>query len=252
MFPLAGELIPNRSSFVSGSQFISSLGKIKGSQRDTAILHEFLSGNIPDFLKNFKPLTITFGSNSITYLVMSDYLSIGNEADYLRMPMSAEVGQTIADKYDCSLPTRKMVNDIYSNADIKLPAKPWGEPYTGMDNNDRYPIQNEKINKQLAGLDPTKLIAGHAKDIILSQKLYPNNPKKRVCIYGWMMSNGQVIQGLNASSHELSYQDYSQLIRLISNDVIVNGNLMRLQDVFASPSLCSLVSDEGVLKFTRY
>ncbi len=253
MFSPSGELIPNRSSFLLGSQFIASQMNVKGQAREAAVLHELLAGNIPDFLRNFKPLTITEGSNSITYLVMSDYLSIGNEGDYIRMPMQAKTAQIVADKYDCSLPTRKMVNDIFSHAEIKVPAKPWGPPYSDMDNSARYPVQNEKINKQLIGLDKTALLAGHFKDIVLTNKLAPNNPNKKVAIYGWMMAGAsKPIQDLNTSSHNVDYTDYSQCIRLISNDVIVNGNLMRLQDVFQNSKYCSLVSDEGILKFMKY
>lgn len=108
--------------------------------------------------------------------------------------------------------------------------------------------------KQLTdlNLDPHALTSGHKKDVVITNRLYPNNPNKRVAIYGWIQSNGQPIQGLNPVSHEDTYEDYSHGIRMISNDVIVNGNPMRMQDVFSDAKLWMLVSDEGPLTFQRY
>ncbi len=70
------------------------------------------SGNIPDFLRNFKAINI----KNLTYLSMSDYLSIGNNNDYVRIPMSPLMAQKIADKYDCTMPTKFMVETIHNQA----------------------------------------------------------------------------------------------------------------------------------------
>lgn len=252
--PSAHALIPARdSSAVTGSAFIQANMNLGGPTREANILKEFMSGNIPDFLRKFVPITITLGNDSITYLVMSDILSIGNDADYIRMPMNPHTAQTIADKYDCTLPTKKMVDDIWANAVYKLEPLPWGPPYDAdMLASHRVLTQNQKIQAQLVDKDITKLISGHKKDVILDNALSPHNPNKRVCIYGWIQANGKAIQGVNPVSHEDTYEDYSHGIRMIANDVIVNGNVMRMQDVFSDPKLAGLVSSEGVLTFTRY
>ncbi|CAB4196570.1 hypothetical protein UFOVP1290_90 [uncultured Caudovirales phage] len=39
---------------------------------------------------------------------------------------------------------------------------------------------------------------------------------------------------------------------MIANDIIVNGNMMRIQDVFKDTKLSALLSDEGILNFTSY
>lgn len=241
-----GNIIPVKSSFISGSDFISSLisSNIRGELREQLVEKELISGNIPNFLRNFKPITVTNNKNTLTYLVMSDYLSIGDDENYIRMPMAAKTAKIIAEKYDCSLPTKKMVIDIYNSAAIKLAAKPWGPPYSNMDDNKRYLVQNNKINEQLDGLDATNLIAGHAKDIILDKRLITSNNK--VGIFGWFKSDGTFIQDTNVSSHSIDYTDYSQLTRLVVNDVILDGKLMRLSDIFLNKEYCSLITDQGV------
>lgn len=247
-------LIPNKpNNSCSGSQFIKNNMNLVGPQRESNILNEFLLGNIPDFLRNFTAITVTYKNNTITYLTMNDYLSIGNNNDYVRMPMNPLTAQKIADKYDCSLPTRKIVNDIWKNSINKVQPLPWGPPYDkSMMDTSRIYIHNNRIQQQLLNKDYSALLSGHKKDVVLSNKLSPNNPNKRVCIYGWIQLNGSAIQNLNPISHEDTYADYSHGIRLIANDVIVNNNIMRLLDVFSDPILSNLVSDEGPLTFTRY
>lgn len=247
-------LIPNRqSNAVTGSEFIQANMNVSLVDRESNVLKEFLAGNVPNFLRSFIPVNVTIGNDSITYMVTNDYLSIGSDNDYVRMPMDPLTAQKIADQYDCTLPTKKMVVDIWKNSKYKLEPLPWGPPYDhSMMNTDRIKIHNQRIQDQLIGNDITKLISGHKKDVVLSNKISPNNPNKRVVIFGWIQQNGQPIQGLNYWSHEDTYKDYSHGVRLIANDVMVNNKPMRIQDVFGDAKLASLISDEGILTFLRY
>src|SRR5579863_9624176 len=98
--PSPNALIPARDvNAVSGSQFIQDNMNNSIVEREANILKELLAGNIPDFLRNFKPVTVTEGNDSITYLVMSDVLSIGDDSDYLRIPCNALTSQAACDKY---------------------------------------------------------------------------------------------------------------------------------------------------------
>jgi hypothetical protein len=247
-------LIPHRDpGACTGSAFIENNINLNGAAREQNILDEFMHGNIPDFLRNFVPVTVHGGNDSLTYLVMPDYLCIGSNDDYVRMPMNPHTAQAIADQYDCTLPTRKMVNDIWKVSVNKLTPKPWGPPYDAdMEKTYRIGIHNSTIQVQLSGKDNAALTSGHKKDVCLTNSLYPNNPIKRVAIYGWIQSNGIAIQGLNPVSHDDHYADYSHGIRLCSNDVIFNGTPMRMKDVFANPKLAASISDEGALLFIRY
>ncbi len=252
---LGKDIIPIRDpAAVSGSEFINNNINLEGSVREQNILNEFLSGNIPSFLRRFVPLQIKNKTDIITYLVMSDVLSIGNDDDYVRMPMNPHTAQKIADLYDCSLPTTKICKDIWKYS-FKLDPQPWGPPYdSDMWKTHRILTHNQKINDQikLKRINKTKLLSGHKKDVVLTNKLYPNNPNKRVAIFGWFYPTGEYIQGLNPKDHDDLYEDYSHGIRLISNDVIVNGSYMKIQDVFKDSRLCELLSEEGKLLFSRY
>lgn len=246
------KLIPKSSTVCTGSEFIKNNMKSSIVDREKNILSQFIDGNIPNFLRNFASINVTDGKNNITYSVTTDYLSIGTDQDYVRMPMNPLTAQLIADKYDCTLPTRKIVDDIWKQSVIKLNPLPWGPPYDAtMMSTERYSIHNTRIQNQLKDKDITALISGQKKDVVLTNLFSPNNPKKRLALYGWIQSNGKAIQPM-PGSHEDTYADYSHGIRLIANDVVVNNSMMRIQDVFKDPVLCNLISDEGILNFLRY
>lgn len=249
-----GYLIPTRDpGAASGSKFIQDNMNLEGAQREQNILDEFMHGNVPDFIRDFTEIKYSDGRNNITYLVTTDYLSLGSNDDYVRMPMNPLTAQKLATKFDCTLPTRKMVKDIWIQSENRLTPLPWGPPYNhDMVRTHRIWTHSSRINEQLANRNKFALTSGHKKDVVLTNRLYPNNRGRRVAIYGWIQPNGVAIQDLNPTSHEDTYADYSHGIRLIANDVIVNGNIMRIQEVFANPHLAPLVSDEGPLKFTKY
>lgn len=246
--------IPEKISIVTGDQFIANNLNLGGAVREENILKEFVNGNVPDFLRKFVPVTVTSGTNKITYYVSTDYLSIGDDSNYCRMPMNPLTAQKIADLYGCILPTKKMVDDIYKNADIKLQAKPFGSPYdSSMQSTERFQWSNNSINKQLFGKNINLLVAGHKKDVVITNKLYPANIQKKVAIYGWWLNpNSAPIQTLNATSHDYMYCDYSHGIRLISGIATLNDKIMNISDILTDTKLCNLLSDEGVLKLIRY
>lgn len=256
--PVINSLIPPRNPQAqTGSQFIAANMNLSSIARDSNIDHELnLLNNIPDFLRTFVPITITEGSNTIILLVSSDGLCLGTNEDFLRLPLDPHQCQKLCNRFDASLPTRKIVNEIWKNAINKLEPEPLGSPYDEtMSNTEHYQRINNIINKQLSdqNLDYTKLISGHKKDVVLTNQLAPNNPGHHVAIYGWIHPNsGKAIQDLNAFSHNDMYKDYSHLCRFIANDCIVNGNPMRLSDVFNHPVYSELISDEGPLKFQKY
>src|SRR5205085_10115056 len=58
------------------------------------------------------------------YDVMPDYLSIGSDADFVRIPMTPYTAQAFCDAFGFVLPTRKMVNDIWAAATTHLDPRP--------------------------------------------------------------------------------------------------------------------------------
>ena len=92
-------------------------------------------------------------------------------------------------------------------------------------------------------------LGGIKKDVVVTP-LLASNPG-RVAIYGWHQLNGTPIQPLYLG-HIEAYVDYSHGIRLVSQQMVVQGVEMSVADVLAHPDLHVLLSDEGVLTNPSY
>lgn len=201
-------------------------------------------------IDNFKPITMKDDKNTLTYLVSNNYLSFED----IIVPLSAPKAQKFMDTFYCCMPTKKMVDQIWQQSEIKVKQIAKGPPYDESMFSIKEIIRNsDLINNELKGLDRSKLIAGHKKDVVLTNKLAPNNPNKRVAIYGWHGKNGVPIQGpgVQAMAHEITYYDYADCIRIISRDCTLNGEVKDILEVLTSDN-AYLLSDEGKLNFTGY
>jgi hypothetical protein len=220
---------------MGGKMFAETIADLPPKAREAAIVQEIIRGNIPDFLRKFRIIHI----DRCDYRVMPDYLAVGSDDDYVRMPMTPGSGQAIADAFGCSLPTRKMVDDIYKNADVKLDPKPLTQEREAVRS---FVQHNQIIEEQLAGKLPGRLVAGHKKDIVITNRL-KEKPHK-VAIYGWHKLDGKPIQPLYVG-HADYYADYSHGVRLIQREVLVDSKPYDLREVLKDPALCASLSDEG-------
>jgi hypothetical protein len=239
-----------------GSNFIQRVKSISPVQYDQEVLTQILAGNVPPFLRRLCPVTITNlaagATNSGTFFVTPDYLAVGTDDDFFRAPMTPATAQLIADKLDCLLPTRKMVDAIYGAAEVKLAPLPI-PPSAAMTTVPVFALHNEMVRTQrldsLAAHPLGALVAGHQKDVVICPQL-ADAPGK-VAIYGWHRTNGAAIQPLYLG-HAASWVDYSQCIRLVQQSMILNGATTTVARVLADPKLCGLLSDQGVIAHPRY
>ena len=122
------ELPQRPASAMTGSKFVETIKSLDLQPREEKIFSEITAGNVPDFLRKLCSVNVTNiangKTNTATYFVAPDYLAIGSDEDYFLTPLTPFTAQKIADALDCTLPTRKMVNDIYSNAVVKLSPSP--------------------------------------------------------------------------------------------------------------------------------
>jgi hypothetical protein len=92
--------------------------------REAEIRKEALSGNVPEFWRKFVPVrvkaTIDGRERVAEYLVAPDYFCIGSDEDYFLTPMRPETAQEFGDALGWTLPSTKMVDDIYAAATLKL------------------------------------------------------------------------------------------------------------------------------------
>ena len=239
--------IPDRAGDMTGDQFAGSVLTNTGAVREKAVLQQAALGNVPPFMREAVDVTIEEGGHSLTVSVLPDYFCIGNDENFLRMPMFPGTAQKIATLFNATLPTRKLVNEIWKAASLHL--SPWPlSPSSHMISTEAFSTHNRIIEKQRGG--HRGLLAGHKKDIVLTPLL--SKVPGHIAIYGWHYPTGIAVQGLNATSHSDTYVDYSHGVRLVCQDILLDGAPGKLQDLLQDKALCGLVSDEGISSFLMY
>ncbi|HZU99651.1 MAG TPA: peptidoglycan-binding domain-containing protein [Planctomycetota bacterium] len=231
----------------TGSQFLVDTAKLSRADRETEILKQISSGNVPSFLRHYVDVTVSSGGHTLVLHVLPDYVAIGSDEDFVRIPMAAPTAQKVADLCSASLPTRKIVDLIWQEAAVKTAPIPM-TPNAQMMSNDYYLTHQKKVEEALAGKRRGELVAGQKKDIVITNQL-AKHPDK-VAIYGWHKLDGKPIQPLS-TVHEASYADYSHGLRLIDQEVVLDGKTVRLDQILADAKLSALLSDEGPIASPR-
>lgn len=237
---------------ITGSQLVERTQGMTPEEREQVIVRELNSGNIPNFLRHLKPVHTTYehadgDTLNATFWVMPDYLAVGSDDDFIRVPVTANTAQLIADVFGFTLPTTKMVDLIYQQANTKLTPQPM--PTSERMQSIGYIFSHQlKIEGQLSNVPRTDLIAGHKKDVVLTTKL--KDTSNKIATYGWHTSNDEVLQPLYL--HDVkSPLDYSHGVRLVSSIMSVNGEDRLVSQVLQNWRLAPLISAEGALFHTR-
>ena len=242
--------IPARPADAPGGQeFGHRADGLSGIARDALVRTQLLSGNIPAFLRHLAPIRLLDPGSGrhveVTVCVLPDYLAVGSDSDFVFVPMGLKAALDVARYFGFELPTPKLVDAIYAEAQVKLQPQPLpaGEQ---MRSTAYFLYHNELINEQRDAVAAPlgALTAGEKKDLVLTSRLwrFPG----RVAIYGWHRAANQPIQPLS-TVHGARYADYSHGVRLVSATAYVNGHARPLAEVLGEPSLARLVSDEGSL-----
>lgn len=219
---------------MKGSAFGASILKLTGEAREKAILNAALvSENLPKWLRG--PWIEVKASDRLSYFVAPDYFAIGEDGDFLRMPMRPETAQSIATHYGAMLPTRRMVDQIYKRADQKLEAVTFVADMTT--------ATMIEHNKAVGDRSPGEknLLAGHKKDVVVG----PDLDGSRVAIYGWQPDRTVFPHQPYSTIHSHEYVDYSHGVRLINRVARFDGKAIDLFEAFKDPALLPLVSDQG-------
>jgi hypothetical protein len=172
------------------------------------------------------------------YFVMPDYLCIGTDNDFIRMPIQPKYAQRIANHLNCFLSTRKISDDIYKSAAIKLEPQPIA---TDRDKLHTFVEHNKIIENQRQ--QRKGLIAGHKKDVIITEQLLKDARDNRVALYGWHRLDGTPIQRIY-TGHVDWYVDYSHGFRLIHQTIYINDEPMNYIDVMKHQIYKHLLCDE--------
>lgn len=241
--------IPARAAdALNGAGFADLVAHQEGKEREGEIQREILSGNLPAFLRRLKPVKLKGRSAmgrqiTATLCVMPDYLAIGDDRDFLRIPMDLHSATEVASHFGFVLPTPRMVDAIYRQSVAHLTPQPM-QAGPQMRSTDYYRRHNRSIREQRnnlgVGLDA--LIAGHKKDVVISNRL-ASHPG-RIAIYGWHKPDGKPIQPLS-TVHGVGYADYSHGVRLVSDVVYLDGQPASLHAVLEDKELSPILSSEG-------
>lgn len=232
-----------------GSEFMHRISGLSLEEREEEIYKALAGGNIPRFLRSTVTLSGSFYdsegvSHSVIYEAMPDYFSVGTDDDYCRIPMNPYTAQKLADKFGGSLLTSVMSDHIYEMAEIKI--KPFNYLPVGNANEtvQKFKEHNDQIDRQIseAGGRKGQLVAGIKKDVILSRDIALKPGK--VVIYGWHNPGGKPIQPVY-SGHIWWYVDYSHGIRLVNNQVIIDGKPALLSEILQDKMLYRIFSNEN-------
>jgi len=251
----AGAQFPERKkNSLKFSEFYKQIDTIPLQYCENKILEQLKQGNFPEFMREFVNIEYTWNKHKIKIQVLPDYLCVGTDADFCRMPMNPQTAQAFADLTGCILPTRLLVDSIHKHAYYRL------EPVTfypvGRNNElvSMFLKHNKLIEKQLDSITkkPNRhlIIDGIKKDVVICNKI-ADLPKK-VAIYGWYKLDGKPIQPVY-TGHVNWYVDYSHGIRLINRLAFIDGKPVYIDKILSHPNLYQIFSSEDIpMNSARY
>jgi hypothetical protein len=239
--------MPGRSSSApTGSAFFAAIGNASGGDRDNRIINELARGNMPGFLHQLEPVVFQGqdargAPTQIVICVTPDYLALGSDRDFVRVPLGLPAAAAIAGQFGMTLPTPRMVDAIYAQAQVRLSPAPM-QPGPQMSSTAYFLRHNATIEGQRQGRGG--LISGHKKDVVMASRM-ASNPG-RVAIYGWHRAAGNPIQPVS-TVHGASYADYSHGIRLVSRTAYLNGKAVDIDELLGSGRYAYLLNSDGPL-----
>lgn len=230
-----------------------------GASREQAILEHVGRGN---FEVEWSRLTSERGGRKAEFQVFSDALKV----EGVRVGMSAETQQKVADMLGCSLLTPKLADLAWSQRDVTL--RPRTKRFSAA--TELFFEHSGEIDVQLAELGrPSGLKQTVGKHWVISEKLKGlgmamnygwhfegeefEGVKGGVSASGILDATGRpvrVIQGCG-TRHDMHHSDYSQTCTLVSRSCVVDGQSADIRDLLADPVLSWLASHEGPMTVLR-
>jgi len=208
----------------------------------------------------FADLTASIPGHSATFKVFADSLKI----DGIRINVSAETEQKIADTLGCLLLTPRLADLMWIQKSAKLAP----HPRLITSATSAMIAHSAQIDADLAALGYSGgIVCTVGKHWCIDNDL--NSHPGRAENYGWHFegvlsgipaentaskdANGrymQIIQG-RGWAHDMHHVDYSQVCVLVSRKCTVDGIDADLMDVLRDPTLAPLASHQGVMHVLR-
>lgn len=163
----------------------------------------------------------------------------------VRIDVTAEGAQRIADALGTILPTPRILQLIWEQADVRI------EPCTSaadakMASTARMLEHSECVDQRIGGRKG--VVANEGKHWVLSNRTA--GKENLAANYGWFIKGRRPVQTVG-TRHDTAHTDYSQIVRLVKPMIRVDGREIDIRHVGRSPELWGLVSDEGPLLVWR-
>lgn len=233
------------------SVVVTSLPEAPTPAREGLLLAQVTAGHI---VHSWATITAASNAHIIELDVSGDALRVGTPGDCVRITVTAETAQYIADHLDAMLLTPRMADLIRQQATVVItPATQ--TPNAAMANTSRMVLHSKTVDQRIGG--QSGLVANAGKDWVLSNKLLIE--PSRAANYGWHVASSSypgtlpglfVLQPLGLA-HNRFHVDYSQTVRLVRKTCRADGVERALMDVLSDPALAPLVCHEGVLQVFR-
>lgn len=163
----------------------------------------------------------------------------------MRFDVTAEGAQRIADQLHAILPTPRILQLIWEQADVRL--TPCTLPADAKMASTARMIEHSKcVDQRIAGRKG--LVVNVGKHWVLTNRI--SDKRNLAANYGWFMKGRRPIQTVG-TRHDTAHTDYSQVLRLVRPVIRVDGREVDIRRVGRSPDLWGLVSDEGPLLVWR-
>ena len=119
---LVASIPPRDASAPTGSQVVAGLSSASPAERSRAFCEQILRGNVPSALRRLRPVEMSVPDphgapvRAVVW-VMPDYLAVGSDEDFVRVPLGLPGGPHRRPRFGFTLPTRKIVNSIHRQAE---------------------------------------------------------------------------------------------------------------------------------------
>lgn len=229
-------------------------------ERESLILEAVRSGNAEYSFTSI-------GSNVKDYKAKFNVFSDALKIEGVRVNVTAETQQQIADEMGCLLMTARIADLRHNQASVKLKPNLRADPTGGslMSTTEWMIWHSNKIDKQLELLgNPGGLIDTVGKHWIIDSSLNRPRISNGAINYGWHYSKSINLGGVprdipvshkempnivmiqsRGSHHDYRHSDYSQICVLVTRECEVNGKAMDLVDVLKDPELSYLANHSG-------
>lgn len=245
------------------ADFKSKFLKLKaGPEREKLVFDEVIKRGSSTF-GNMVPITVPGpGDTKITYKAMARPIII----DGFSVPMSGSTLQKIANHFGMSLPTSKIIEQIWDEAGkvgVQVAARPLsgsgvtidGKHYSGKQVVDKLigdsgaAVAYNEIMKEFIPKSSDVLVAGEGKTIVMTDR------PEQLGLYGGRDAAGNIIQKSEHTGHNISvHAEYMTFGRLLAGNVTVtlpNGKIIEttMDKLLDHPEMHKAISKTKVQKY---